>query len=260
MAMLRRSTVILAKMPLVLRSHLGREAYPNVFHSHSHFSGKAVHKSEMLCVRFYSHSQTSEDKEEEVPFYMKYHPKFMVRKRGSVPLKDYYKIYERAIKAETALKYERAENLKHIIMPLLRTEFEEFEQLYLPAIQLSKQDMIQDLKKSCASFSIPSSIAKEEELSLHYVSMMYILKNTTNTRVLTFKNYLNKKDIDDDTIARVSGIFYKKSSATTRNILVDLSIEDVELGLRKNGINDEVKLSVVKAFFAMQRDKFNELN
>ena len=157
-------------------------------------------------------------------------------------------------------KHEREARLKEIMMPLLRGEFEEFEQLHIPAIELSKSDMINDIKQSDSSFSIPSTIAKNEDLSIHYVSMRYILKNSSDSDVQSFKAYVHSKGLGDDFIARVAGIFYKKSSSAIHNVLIPLSLNDIEIGLRANGIENYNYMLVVKSLYAFRRNRASELN
>ena len=155
---------------------------------------------------------------------------------------------------------ERMSRLKEIIMPLLRSEFEEFEHLFLPAIPLAKSDMIQDIKRTDPTFSIPSSIAEDHDLSIHYVAMRYILKNSSEKKVVDFKKYLYNKDLEDDTIARIAGIFYKRASSVTHNVLGTLSLSEIEMALKLNGIEDASTVTVVKTLYAVKRDRTNELN
>jgi hypothetical protein len=145
-------------------------------------------------------------------------------------------------------------------MAILREEFADFEKLHLPAIVLSKKDMIKDIQETDPEFAIPSSMMKSHELSIHYVSMRYILKNSQDTDVIEFKNYCYSKNLNDDFIARVSGIFYSKSSNVTHNIVAKLSLKDIEVGLGEHGITDINTVIIVKALFAIRRGKKHELN
>ena len=168
-----------------------------------------------MRIAYFEESTAPKDKvggpsvEQLVPWYFRYYPAFLARKRGFVPLAEFERISKENGELRAQLNAERLERLKDIIMRLVHSQF---EMLFLPAISLSKKDMIADIKLTDSSFSVPSSIQKDENLSYHYVAFRCILKNLSETKVQDLKNFLQAKNIKDDMIARISSIFHKKAS------------------------------------------------
>ena len=145
-------------------------------------------------------------------------------------------------------------------MPLLVSEFDNFELFYEPAIPLTKDNIVEYLRTSCPEFMMPESITEIYESSLiHYVRFRYILQNSTDKVVVKIREYLNKKGMSDDLICRCVAKFYKETFGRAHNILKDVSLDEIERGLMANGIQSIDMIEVAVAIFAMMTGQEKEL-
>lgn len=106
----------------------------------------------------------------------------------------------------------------------------------MPSTDLSKKDMIKLINEKDENFRLSESMAKNHHITMHYLRWRYILEFSQHRDVKKLKSHLTLKEpeITLDEIAKSISTFFDRTSAKMHSTLNDLTVAEVEHGLREN--------------------------